>query len=148
MCPITLVVSSSLQDYGLYSLPGSSVHGILQARILEWAAIPSSRGIIQTQGQKPHLLRLLHWQADSLPVVPANSKWEFREMGWNWPRLWQLLSVHQGGSSISHVAAAAGSGVVPPLREEQMELAVTVLLFFSPALFLRKGYKRSPYRNV
>ena len=26
------------------SPPGSSVHGILQARILEWAAIPSSRG--------------------------------------------------------------------------------------------------------
>ena len=26
-----------------YSLPGYSVHGILQARILEWVAIPSSR---------------------------------------------------------------------------------------------------------
>ena len=26
------------------SLPGSSVHGILQARILEWIAMPSSRG--------------------------------------------------------------------------------------------------------
>ena len=26
-----------------YSLPGSSVHGILQARILEWVAIPFSR---------------------------------------------------------------------------------------------------------
>ena len=26
------------------SPPGSSVHGILQARILEWAAIPFSRG--------------------------------------------------------------------------------------------------------
>ena len=26
------------------SLPGSSVHGILQARILEWVATPSSRG--------------------------------------------------------------------------------------------------------
>ena len=26
------------------SLPGSSVHGILQARILEWVAIPYSRG--------------------------------------------------------------------------------------------------------
>ena len=25
------------------SLPGSSVHGILQARILEWVAVPSSR---------------------------------------------------------------------------------------------------------
>ena len=26
-----------------YSLPGSSVHGILQARMLEWVAIPFSR---------------------------------------------------------------------------------------------------------
>ena len=26
------------------SLPGSSVHGILQARILEWVPIPFSRG--------------------------------------------------------------------------------------------------------
>ena len=26
------------------SMPGSSVHGILQARILEWVAIPFSRG--------------------------------------------------------------------------------------------------------
>ena len=26
------------------SLPDSSVHGILQARILEWVAMPSSRG--------------------------------------------------------------------------------------------------------
>ena len=29
------------------SLPGSSAHGILQARILEWVAIPSSRGSSQ-----------------------------------------------------------------------------------------------------
>ena len=26
------------------SPPGSSVHGILQARLLEWVAVPSSRG--------------------------------------------------------------------------------------------------------
>ena len=30
-------------------LPGSSVHGILQARILEWLAIPLSRGSSQTR---------------------------------------------------------------------------------------------------
>ena len=30
-----------------YSLPGSPVHGILQARILEWVAISSSRGSSQ-----------------------------------------------------------------------------------------------------
>ena len=30
-----------------FSLPGSSVHGILQARILEWVAIPLSKGSSQ-----------------------------------------------------------------------------------------------------
>ena len=30
-----------------YSLPGSSVHGILQARILQWVAISFSRGSSQ-----------------------------------------------------------------------------------------------------
>ena len=30
---------------------GSSVHGILQARILEWAAMPSSRGSSQPRDQ-------------------------------------------------------------------------------------------------
>ena len=30
-----------------YSLPGSSVHGILQARKLEWVAIPFYRGSSQ-----------------------------------------------------------------------------------------------------
>ena len=33
------------------SLPGSSVHGILQARILEWGAIPFSRGPSWTRDQ-------------------------------------------------------------------------------------------------
>ena len=46
------------------SLPGSSVHGILQARILEWVAMPSS-------GDLPNLRiepRSLALQVDSLPV--------------------------------------------------------------------------------
>ena len=42
------------------SLPGFSVHGVLQARILEWVAMPSSRGIFLNQGSKLCLLRLLH----------------------------------------------------------------------------------------
>ncbi|CAM9415088.1 unnamed protein product [Rangifer tarandus platyrhynchus] len=40
-----------------YSPPGSSVHRILQARILEWVAMPSSKGIFLTQGFN---LGLLH----------------------------------------------------------------------------------------
>ena len=35
--------------------PGSSVHEILQARILEWIAISFSRGIFPTQGSNPGL---------------------------------------------------------------------------------------------
>ena len=38
------------------SLPGSSVHGILQARILEWIAIPFFKGIFPTQGSNLDLL--------------------------------------------------------------------------------------------
>ena len=34
-----------------YSLPDSSVHGILQARILEWVAMPSSRGSSRPRDQ-------------------------------------------------------------------------------------------------
>ena len=33
------------------SPPGSSVHGILQARILEWVAIPFPRGSVQLRAQ-------------------------------------------------------------------------------------------------
>ena len=35
------------------SPPGSSVHGILQARILEWVAFPFSRGCSQPRNQTP-----------------------------------------------------------------------------------------------
>ena len=38
------VMFESLWPYGLCSPPGSSVHGILQARTLEWVAISFSRG--------------------------------------------------------------------------------------------------------
>ena len=39
-----LQVSPTLCDPMDCSLPDFSVHGILQARILEWIAVPSSRG--------------------------------------------------------------------------------------------------------
>ena len=37
------------------SPPGSSVHGILRVRILEWVAIPFSRGSSRPQGSNPGL---------------------------------------------------------------------------------------------
>ena len=35
---------TTFPPYPTLALPGSSVHGILQAKILEWAVMPSSRG--------------------------------------------------------------------------------------------------------
>ena len=44
------------------SPPGSSVHGILPARILEWVAIFYSRGFFLTQGSNPHISCLLYYR--------------------------------------------------------------------------------------
>ena len=52
------------------SPPGSSVHRILQARRLEWGAIPFSRGSSQPRNQTLISLCVLHWQAGSLPLAP------------------------------------------------------------------------------
>ena len=46
--------------------PGSSVHGILQARILEWGAFPPP-GHLPDPGIEPVSLCLLCWQVGSLP---------------------------------------------------------------------------------
>ena len=47
------------------SPPGSSVHGILQVRILKWVAVALFQGIFPTQGLNLRLLHLLQWQAGS-----------------------------------------------------------------------------------
>ena len=40
-----------LWSHGLHSLPGSSVHGILQARVMKWVAIAFSRGSSRLRAQ-------------------------------------------------------------------------------------------------
>ena len=85
---------STLCDPMDYSPPGSSVHGIPQARIPEWVAISSSRGFSQRRDRtgSPTL------QAVSLPLEPPGKpgRW-FRmrrlvflleEAVLAWPRPW------------------------------------------------------------
>ena len=55
------LLQSTLYDPMDYSPPDSSVHGIFQAKILEWVAMPSSRGSSQTVSLR---------QAGSSPLVP------------------------------------------------------------------------------
>ena len=58
------------------SPPSSSFHEILQARILEWIAIPFSRGIFLTQGFNPGLLHwgqiIYHLSHQELFALPLN----------------------------------------------------------------------------
>ena len=65
-------------DPRVCSPPGSSVHGIFQARILEWVAISSSTG----SSQHKTLLWLLHWQVDSLALCHLGSQFPHPLPSW------------------------------------------------------------------
>ena len=103
------------------SLQGSSIHGILQARILEWIAMPSSRGIFPTQGLIPHLLCLLQWQAGFfffLPLVPPGKSFHWIHYYRNLcsvtiKRKWQCQAGNPG--LLVRVFAEHRSPATPPL---------------------------------
>ena len=62
---------STLCDSTNCSPPGSFVHGILQARMLEWVAMLYSRGSFQPGTEPTSLTSNLHWQAGPLPLAPS-----------------------------------------------------------------------------
>ena len=84
--------------------PGSSVRGILQTGILECIAMPSSRGSSLPRDQTHHLLRFLHWQADSLPSEPPGK-----------PNLPIAISNSLSLNSYVKFAGRASSLHLPPL---------------------------------
>ena len=70
-----LVVSASLWSHGLYSPLGFYVHGIFQARILEWVAISYS-GYFPYPGIETDPLHFLHWQVDSLALYHLGNQYK------------------------------------------------------------------------
>ena len=69
MCVLVTQLCLTLCDPMDCSLPGSSVHGILQARILEWLPFLSP-GDLPDPGIEPASPAL---QADSLPSEPLGT---------------------------------------------------------------------------
>ena len=67
VCAKSLLSCPTLCDPVDCSPPGSSVHGIFQARILEWVVIPSPPGNLPDLGIQPRSPAL---QEDSLPSEP------------------------------------------------------------------------------
>ena len=71
---------------------GSSVHGILQARILEWVAMLSSRGSSRLGNQTHICLHLLHCRWILYPLKHLGSR-KKEEVLWNvvvWQYPWLL----------------------------------------------------------
>ena len=65
MCVCVWSVAQSCQtlcDAMDCRLPGFSVHGIFQTRILDWVSISFSRGSFLPRDWNLHLLSLLHWR--------------------------------------------------------------------------------------
>ena len=60
---LTLAIPVGRSDPMDCNPPASSVHGILQARILGWVVMPSSRESPRPRDRDPCPLCLLHWQA-------------------------------------------------------------------------------------
>ena len=68
-CPVCL----TLRDRMDCSPPGSSVHGIFQAKNPGVGCYFLLQGIFSIQGLNPHPLHHLCWQADSLPLRHSGS---------------------------------------------------------------------------
>jgi len=95
---VTSVVFHSFATPMDCSLPGSSVHGTLQARILEWVAMPSSRESL-IKPMSPMSLSLARqffttsttWEAQERQITNVNwmNKWrkEGKESGFSFPDL-------------------------------------------------------------
>ena len=73
VCRLSCFSCVTFYDPVACSSPGSSVHRILQARILQWVAISFSRWSFQPRDQTC-LLCLLHWQVGSLPLAPPDTR--------------------------------------------------------------------------
>ena len=77
-CSVASVISDSLQPYRLQTTrllcPWDS-----PGNMLEWVSMPSSKGSSWPQGSNPHLLYLLPWQRDSLPLAPPGKlpNWKY-----------------------------------------------------------------------
>ena len=79
------------------SPPGSSIHGIFQARILEWVAISFFRRSSQSRSNW-RLLHILHWQAGHVllapPGKPTVNHAAVFEPSWRW---WRGIQESQRG---------------------------------------------------
>ena len=97
-------MSNSLWPHGLdCSPPGSSVHGILQTRILEWVSMPFSRVSSQPMGQTPvsHI-------AGRFLTIWATKKACCEEMRNDFKNTWYISLKHWPNINSTYSSVAVG----------------------------------------
>ena len=112
----------TLCDLKNCTLPGSSVRRILQARILQWVAMPSSRGSSLPR-DRTHLWSLLHWQACSLPIAPPGKPGGQVCGQVPGPQTSTSSSVRWGSNSISYIESWGGLSKIMPGKQSAECLA-------------------------
>ena len=112
--------------------------------------IPFSRGLFPIQGSNPHLLRLLNWQAGSLPLVPPGKpkvtfeafhgverKSLYLRWGWGWGRCAEFDPVCNSGKGTSQLQNFIKCvGMLCPEQRRQWSQHVSFLAM--PTLDTRK----------
>ena len=98
----------TLSDPMDYSLPGSSVHGIFQARVLEWSAIAFSKS---RKLSEPHTIGIFmepsSYRHDQL-LTPFPAPFSVSGEWGRW-RFQQVTEAHGGGVENSKLLIMAGS---------------------------------------
>ena len=93
VCPVTQLCPTVCDPIDC-SLPGSSVHGILQARILEWVAISFSRGSSQPRDITSISCLVGRFFTTEPPEKPIWHIWVINRLlfnvAWNMPLAWAL----------------------------------------------------------
>ena len=85
-----------------YSLPGSSVHGILQARILEWVATESESEVAQS------CLTLCNPMDNSLPGSTIHGIFQARVLEWGAISYSRRSSQSRDWTQVSHMVGIVG----------------------------------------
>ena len=118
------------------SPPGSSVHRILQARILEWVAVPSSRGSFQPRDQT----HISYITGGSLPLSHQGSP-SIREVsGYG---LVALTVPHQSASGFQNSSSPQEKMDFPSVRYGNMQgLCIDIYLDGSLLFLIRKSHPK------
>ena len=121
-----------------YNLPGSLVHGILQARILEWVAFPFSRGSFQPwdRTQVSHIIGRFFTIRATRKLKDTGTRGTGRKTEKTWKQAGSEMVPEAGSRARTHQVSMQGrSGKRWLNRVEMSSIMFQILYVSSEACF-------------